>query len=65
MEGRLKVEWVQCSRYEHITYSQNLVYLVIQSTDIDMLTYEWQDRVSNTHSQHKSVKDQFASVGYI
>ena len=58
MNGRLKFELVgQCSRYQHVTYSQKLVRLVSQSTNIDMLTYRWQDRFSNSHSQHKSVKD--------
>ena len=41
-KGRLKFELVgKCSRYLHMTYSQNLVCSVSQSTNINMFTYQW------------------------
>ena len=39
--------------------------LVSQSMNIDVLTYQWQDRISNSQSQHKSDKDQFALIRYM
>ena len=44
MKGGLKFELVgQCSRYPHVTYSHNLAFLVSQSINIDVLTYQWED----------------------
>ena len=58
IKGRLKFELVvQCSRYQHVTYSQNL-FLVSEVINIDVLTYQWQDCISNSHCKHKSVKNQ-------
>ena len=65
-KGRLKFELVvQCNRYQQVTYSQNLVCLVSEGTITNVSTYQWQDQVSNTHSHHKSVKDQFVLAGYM
>ena len=59
IEGGLKFGLLgQYSRYQHVTYSQNLVCLVSQSMIIDVLAYRWQDPISNSYSQHKSVNDQ-------
>ena len=56
-KGRLNFELVvQCNRYQQVTYSKNLVCLISESTIINVLTYQWQDQVSNTHSHHKSIK---------
>ena len=59
IEGGLKFDLLwQYSRYQHVSYSQNLVCLVSQSMIIDALAYQWQDLIGNTYSQHKSVNDQ-------
>ena len=66
INGRLNFELVgKCSRYQHVTYSQYLVRVVSQSTNIVVLTYRWHDRISKSHSQHKSVKDQLILIGYL
>ena len=66
IKGRLKFKLVvQCSRYQHVTYSHNLVCLVSQGMNINVLTYQWQDHISNRYSQHKSDKDKLVLAGYM
>ena len=57
-KGGLKFELVgKRSRCQHVTYSHNLVRSVSQSTNIEVFTYQWKDRASNSQCQHESAKD--------